>query len=123
MGRINQMIGFNTHQFDLPFLIRRSFKYRVEVPFGVRRGRYWGEEMVDLREEWQLGDRQARGSLDSIAKYLGVGQKLGQGEDFALLWQKDREKAISYLRNDLEVTARIAEALRVIQIGAAAVHY
>jgi hypothetical protein len=123
MGRVNQMVGFNTHLFDLPFLIRRSYKHRVEVPFGIRRGRYWGQEMVDLREEWQLGDRQERGSLDSIAKYLGVGQKVGQGEDFALLWQKDREKAIAYLRNDLEVTTRIAEALRVIHIGAVAVDY
>ena len=95
MGRINRMIGFNTRLFDLPFLIRRSFKHRVEVPFGIRRGRYWGDEMVDLREEWQLGDRQARGSLDSIAKHLGVGQKNGHGEDFARLWQTDREKAMA----------------------------
>jgi 3'-5' exonuclease len=119
MGRINQMIGFNTRLFDLPFLIRRSFKHRVEVPYGIRRGRYWGEEMVDLREEWQLGDRQARGSLDTIARHLGVGQKNGCGEDFARLWQTDREKAIAYLRNDLELTARIAQALGVVEAAAA----
>ena len=118
MGRINRMIGFNTRLFDLPFLIRRSFKHRVEVPFGIRRGRYWGDEMVDLREEWQLGDRQARGSLDTIAKHLGVGQKNGHGEDFARLWQTDREKAVAYLRNDLELTGRIAEALGVVEAGA-----
>jgi hypothetical protein len=119
MGRINRMVGFNTRLFDLPFLIRRSFKHRVEVPFGIRRGRYWGDEMVDLREEWQLGDRQARGSLDTIAKHLGVGQKNGHGEDFARLWQTDREKALAYLRNDLELTGRIAEALGVVESPAA----
>src|SRR6516225_3683073 len=32
MNRINQMVGFNTFQFDLPFLFRRSWKHRVEVP-------------------------------------------------------------------------------------------
>ena len=42
MGRLNEMIGFNSRAFDLPFLIRRSFKHRVPVPFGIRRGRYWG---------------------------------------------------------------------------------
>jgi hypothetical protein len=110
-GRINQLVGFNTHLFDLPFLIRRSWRHRVPVPFGVRRGRYWGDEIVDLRDAWQLGDRQARGSLDAIAKHLGLGAKNGNGADFAALWQTDRAKAVEYLKNDLELTAKIADAL------------
>lgn len=111
MGRINQMVGFNSNSFDLPFLIRRSWKHCVSVPFGIRRGRYWSDEMVDLRDAWQLGDRQARGSLDVIAKHLGIGAKNGSGADFAKLWQSDRAKAVEYLRNDLELTARLADAL------------
>ena len=67
--------------------------------------------MLDLRDAWQLGDRQARGSLDSIAKHLGVGTKNGSGAEFAALWQSDRAKATEYLRNDLQLTARIADAL------------
>lgn len=114
MGRTTPSIGFNIFGFDLPFLIRRSWKHRVAVPFGIRRGRYWGEEMVDLREAWQLGDRQARGSLDSIAKHLGVGAKNGEGKAFAELWRTDRKQAEAYLRNDLELTARIAHALGVV---------
>ena len=111
MGRTNRMVGFNSNSFDLPFLIRRSWKHRVPVPFGIRRGRYWGDEMIDLRDAWQLGDRQARGSLDVVAKHLGVGAKSGSGADFAKLWQCDRAKAVDYLRNDLELTARVADAL------------
>jgi hypothetical protein len=117
VGRINQMVGFNSHLFDLPFLIRRSWKHRVPVPFGIRRGRYWGEEMVDLRDYWQLGDRQARGSLDAIAKYLGVGGKNGDGKAFAQLWQSDRAQAVAYLRNDVEMTAKVADALGLISGG------
>jgi uncharacterized protein YprB with RNaseH-like and TPR domain len=113
MMRIHQMVGFNTYQFDLPFLIRRSWKHRVLVPFGIRRGRYWSDQMIDLRDGWQLGDRQARGSLDAIAKHLGLGGKNGDGKEFATLWQNDRAKAIAYLRNDLELTAKIAEVLGV----------
>ena len=113
MGRVNQMIGFNTHGFDLPFLIRRSWKHKVAVPYGIRRGRYWSDEMVDLRELWQLGDRQARGSLDSIAKHLGVGAKNGDGKAFAELWRSDRKQAEAYLRNDLELTAKVAHALGI----------
>lgn len=111
MGRLNEMVGFNTAAFDLPFLFRRSWKHRVAVPAGFRRGRYWSENTVDLRELWQLGDRQARGSLDAVAKHLGVGAKNGDGKDFAALWQSDRAKAVEYLRNDLELTRRVAEAL------------
>ena len=61
MGRIDQMVGFNTHLFDLPFLIRRWWKHRLPVPVGIRRGRYWSDQVIDLRDAWQLGDRQARG--------------------------------------------------------------
>ena len=114
MGRINQMAGFNSNAFDLPFLIRRSWRHRVAVPCGIRRGRYWSEQMVDLREAWQLGDRQARGSLDTIAKHLGVGDKTGNGADFAKLWQSDRAKAVDYLRNDLELTAKLAEVMGAV---------
>ena len=54
------------------------------------------------------------GSLDTIAKHLGVGAKNGSGADFAALWQSDRAKAADYLRNDLQLTAQVAEALGVM---------
>jgi hypothetical protein len=124
MGRLNPMIGFNIFGFDLPFLFRRSWKHRVPVPFGLRRGRYWGDQLIDLRDCWQLGDRQAKGSLDSIAKHLGVGAKCvphgplsGKnitGADFAGLWKTDRKSAEAYLRNDLELTGKVADALGVV---------
>ena len=114
MGRNNPLIGFNIFGFDLPFLFRRSWKHRIAVPFGLRRGRYWGDQLLDLRDMWQLGDRQARGSLDSIARHLGVGAKNGEGKAFAELWQSDRQSAEAYLRNDIELTALVADALGVV---------
>jgi len=114
MGRLNSMLGFNIFTFDLPFLIRRSWKHRIKVPFGIRRGRYWGDQLVDLRDAWQLGDRQARGSLDTIARHLGVGAKNGEGKAFAELWLNDRPKAEAYLRNDIQLTAKVADALGII---------
>jgi hypothetical protein len=113
MGRMNPMIGFNIFGFDLPFLFRRSWKHRIAIPFGLRRGRYWGDQLVDLRDCWQLGDRQARGSLDSIAKHLGVGAKNGDGKAFAELWRSDRKQAEAYLCNDIELTGKVADALGV----------
>lgn len=110
---IHQIVGFNICLFDLPFLVRRSWKLGVDVPMlGLRDGRYWKKDRVtDLRELWQLGDRQAIGSLDTISKHLGVGAKMGSGKDFSVLWSSDREKATAYLKNDLELTALIARRL------------
>ncbi|HZR19018.1 MAG TPA: ribonuclease H-like domain-containing protein [Verrucomicrobiae bacterium] len=112
-----RLIGFNIFLFDLPFLMRRSYKYRVDVPFNLRRGRYWSENLVDLREAWQLGDRQARGSLDTIAQFLGVGRMNGTGAQFAGLWQTDRPAAMCYLQNDLRLTLEVAKALHVVSPG------
>lgn len=108
-----RMIGFNIFLFDLPFLIRRSWKHGIR-PADVRKGRYWSEDLVDLREVWQMGDRQAHGSLDLISKHFGVGSKSGTGKDFAILWDQDRSKAIEYVKNDLALTAAIAQRMAVV---------
>lgn len=111
-----RLIGFNCHLFDLPFLIRRSWVWGVPIPLGLRNGRYFDASVVDLRNEWQLGDRQAHGSLDRIARCLGLGAKNGNGKDFAALWAADRSKAEEYLKNDLRLTQAIAQRMGVIPI-------
>jgi DNA polymerase elongation subunit (family B) len=111
---IVRIVGFNCNTFDLPFLVRRSWKHNIPIAPGLREGRYWAKEVHDLRESWQLGDRQAAGSLDSIAKHLGVGAKSGSGKDFAALWASDRAKALAYLENDLRLTEKIAQRLGVL---------
>lgn len=114
IGPEDRLIGFNCCSFDLQFLIRRSWKLSVTVPLHIREGRYWSHQITDLREVWGLGDRQAAGSLDTIAKHLGIGAKTGNGADFAATWATDREAAIAYLRNDLSLTAGIAKRLGVM---------
>ena len=110
-GQINRLVGFNICLFDLPFLIRRSWHHGIPIPVGVRNGRYWDKNIVDLRDTWQLGNRQAHGSLDAICKFLGLGEKLGDGKDFARLLVEDREQAVAYLKHDLELTRLLAQRL------------
>ena len=112
-GRLNPVVGFNICMFDLPFLFRRSWKHGITPPPGLRRGRYWGDNVIDLRDLWQLGDRQARGGLDAVARHLGVGSKTGNGAEFADLWKRDRDAAEAYLKNDLALTAAVAGRLGV----------
>lgn len=110
----HHIVGWNCRLFDIPFLIRRSWKFRVTVPLTVRGKRYWESQITDLRDVWQCGDRQAPGSLDAVAKHLGIGSKTGSGKDFANLWKSDRPKAIEYLKNDLDMTAEIAKRFGVL---------
>ena len=106
-----RLIGFNVKSFDLPFLIKRSWKHRVTVPYWIRNGRYWNDLIVDLREVWQLGDNRAHGSLGAISRHLGLGEKTGNGADFANLWKTNRQAAIDYCLQDVKLTQQVADVL------------
>jgi hypothetical protein len=105
------LAGFNCYVFDLPFLIRRAHKHGIFVPACIRpryHGRsYWSETIIDLREEWLMGDRQpSKGTsgLDAVAKFLGLPAKLGSGKDLPSMTVEQR---LAYLTRDLEITAAL----------------
>ncbi len=106
-----KLVGFNIKAFDLPFLIRRSWRHRLTPPYWLRQGRYWNDLIVDLRDVWQLGDSRAHGSLAAISRHLGLGEKAGNGADFSNLWQTDREAAINYCLRDVQLTQQVADIL------------
>lgn len=103
-----QFVGFNIFKFDLPFLVRRSWKLGIPIPLGVRTGRYWGGALIDLMDVYAFGNKQEFVSLDSVSKFLGVGEKSGNGKDFHLLPQAEQRK---YLAHDLALTKACAEKL------------
>lgn len=109
-----QMIGHNIYNFDLPFLIRRSWLLGVPFPHDViERHRFWHKSLVDTMAVWQLGAREDRISLGRLGKLLGVGGKNGSGASFHVLWDLDQEQAFAYLANDLELTYQVAMRLGV----------
>lgn len=115
-GGAEKWIGWNIFNFDLPFMIRRSWLLGVHVPSIRVQGRYWSPRFVDLMQEFSAGVWKDNVSLDVAARFLGVGRKCGNGADFARLWngtQEERQQAIDYLRNDLNLTAKVAERIGV----------
>lgn len=119
-ARTEPFAGWNIHGFDLPFIIRRSWKLGVEVPAGIRdmHDRYWNNRWIDLMTRFAIGQWKQFVKLDEAAKFFGVGEKPSDcgGGDFAGLWlgsQAERERAIDYLRNDLELTASMAKRMGV----------
>lgn len=110
----SKLVGFNIKSFDLPFLLRRSWVHKVAHP-AIWVDRYFlGTHVWDLRETWQLGDRQAPGSLDRICRALGLGQKTGNGADFGALLASDPAKAREYCLNDLQMTKALAARLATV---------
>lgn len=113
-----EMGGVNIHDFDLPFLVRRSWILGVDVPAGVLgQGRYWHSVFVDLRKVWLCGQSPngVKSSFDELAAAFGTGGKPAgiNGGDFAELWERDRPTAIAYLENDLKQPAKWAKAMGV----------
>lgn len=100
-------VGFNSNNFDLPFLFRRSLVYGIQPGYSFRESRYWPARFLDLLEVWACGNREQRISLDKMARLLGVGGKNGSGKLFANLYETDRKSAIEYLKHDLDITEAI----------------
>lgn len=116
------MIGFNIEGFDLPFLIRRSWINHVDVPRTLLdKGRYWDSVFIDLMKVWSCGAYGKFEKLDTVARALKCGKKTEDadgekvsGKDFAKLWQENRELAIRYLENDVNMTEAVAVRLGVV---------
>lgn len=118
MANGGRMVGFNIFQFDLPFLVRRSWKHQVEMPQGLRDGYRWNPAFVDLYDTWRLGTRGNEltpCSLDAVSKFFGLdGKGDVAGADFARLFREDRERAVDYLKGDLSLTCEVGFQMCVI---------
>lgn len=111
-------VGWNISGFDVPFMIRRSWKLGVLIPPDVFDGRYLNRCFVDLMTMFGCGEYGYKIKLDTVAKYLGVpGKYTGDctGEMFAdkfLSGDKEaRVQAEEYLKCDIRVTWAIAEKI------------
>ena len=105
-----ELVGFNSNNFDIPILVRRSYILGIKVPTNLK-GKWLPDFCIDLMEMWQCGDRQKRISLDRLCKACGFEGKNGSGKYFSQLLKEDREAAIDYLTNDIKITAKLAERM------------
>lgn len=106
------LVGHNILDFDLPFLVRRSWILGIEVPKQVRDYRgYWNQLFVDTGKLWQCGTRGERFSLDFVDRAFGGTGKDVTGKNFHELLKNDAEAAKAYLSKDLDLTLSVAEKM------------
>lgn len=99
----NLAVGFNIINFDIPFIVTRSFINNVEiVPFMIK-------SLLDLKEKinaYRYG--KSRGKLSEYGKFLGLEISNMDGSQVAGLWIENKiEEIKKYLSKDLEVTEQL----------------
>ena len=113
----NQLVSFNGHGFDLPFMVKRSWALGVSIPHELdvlRPHAPWR----DLMKIFQCGDRAAPYvSLNTVARFFKVGQKDGDCLHLRDQLEYDPESAVRYLEQDLLLTEAIAVKMGIQKEG------
>jgi predicted PolB exonuclease-like 3'-5' exonuclease len=108
-----QIIGWNIFEFDLPYIMRRAWKHKLDTScIQLYNNRFWPEYFIDLRVLWGLGQYQCGGNLGEVAQFFGFEGKNGDGAEFARLYygtEEEKQKAISYAINDVVITSSVGE--------------
>lgn len=118
LAKGGRVFGFNILGFDMPFLVQRAYAHGLTVPktlYQVWRGRWqWHDNVIDLQPVVLAGQQDIKGySLGNIAKWLGIGEKTGNGADFAKLYREDKASALAYATKDVELTRYLAERVGI----------
>ena len=120
-----RIIGLNIFDFDLPYLLCRSYALGVDVPNVIVGDRFskwpkWNPLFTDLRRGWLAGRTpgQAKSNFASLANVFGTGGKVDDrdvsGAEFWKFLERgdaDREAALKYLEHDVKQPADWAEAM------------
>lgn len=114
----HRMVGWNSNDFDIPFLVRRSWKVGVSVPchlFGDN-GKL-DRTFIDLKKLYACGVCGEHVSLDTASKHVlghGKSDQEVSGADFWKYWQgTEDEQALArqYLTNDVLLVKHLAEVM------------
>ncbi|MEM3373323.1 MAG: ribonuclease H-like domain-containing protein [Candidatus Anstonellales archaeon] len=97
------VVGFNILQFDLPFLITRSFIKNVKVV------KLSSKSICDIKERLSFTRKgNVRGKLKELANLIGIETLNIDGKDIIKFYQENDWETISrYLEKDLEITEKL----------------
>ncbi len=110
------LVGFNSDDFDIPFLCQRSVILGIKIPDSlIQNRRFLNSTFIDLRKLWGFGKLNPSGSLDAVCRACGIGRKPDgiNGSQFSDLYfnPETRSVALEYITNDLEMTFALAQRL------------
>lgn len=105
------LINHSLARFDMPRIIQRSWKHKIEMPIFSKFPKY-DDYMIDLADVWAMGTGEYI-SLKNMAQHFGLGTK-DEGELFFKRYKRDPQSARMYLQNDLVLAEGCAYAMNVV---------
>ncbi len=123
--RNDLIVGFNSRQFDWPFLMIRMCYHRID-PYAIQSHRaFWNDcnnryskYNVDLREMLTFGDYRAKGTLSDWSEWAGVGAKDTKGSQVWEWVQEGNADAIAlHCRGDAHRTGAVFERVYPLYAG------
>ena len=103
--QFQRLIGFNSDNFDVPMLIVRSIKHKVEIPC-IK------DKLVDLRKVIIGYTEHRKGTLDDFKDLLEISffDSRYRNMHMSLLWEtEDIPKLREFLLRDVKVTWQLYE--------------
>lgn len=109
--------GWNHRGFDIPFMVKRSWRNGVKVPstvFETCKGRtYLNPQFIDLMRVWTLGTDERYAKLDTALEFLTQTRKVDLGGKLPYeIFKSDYKLFHEYLRHDVAGLALLVTAIR-----------
>lgn len=104
----HSLIGWNSLNFDIPFLAKRSCKHHLQHVISNTHI----NTQIDLMYLWNFGARtSAFVGLEDASIFLGGAPKTEDAKKFKEIYDSDLPRAIKYLESDISITENIARQL------------
>ena len=112
----DKLYGFNIDEFDVPFLLQRSFILGVRVPDNFKT-----IKVVDLRKVlsgfWYNYNKFAKGKLSDWARLLLINIATENGEQMLSYYEKkDWKKIVAHAEEDVFITHAIYRRLQQVNL-------
>jgi DNA polymerase elongation subunit (family B) len=111
----DEIVGHNILNFDLPFILQRCLVNGISVKRYMGLTGYNTRRVFDTMQNWWLGDRRGRVSLDDLAWALGIESSktdAAEGSKVFDLYQSGRLNEIrEYNLRDVRLTRKIYERM------------
>lgn len=111
------LCGFNIKAFDIPFIVKKLYKYSIDIPscldFIDRKP--WEILVKDIYDIWRMTGNMTA-SLDEVTYELGIDSPkiIMNGSDIhEYYWEKkDIDSIMKYCESDVDATISIMEKLK-----------
>jgi len=110
-------VGHNALTFDMAWIWRRSIKYDMKMLSNmIRLDKYKGN-VQDTMLMWRGADYQDYTSLDSLARWLGLGEQVGSGADvYDQYLAGEYDKIIDHCKADVSTVRAVYKKIKGLTI-------